>query len=62
MLQIAAESPQRITAPINETVSRNGNIKPLSKRKKTVCDDHFYCPRCECKITSDSLNRGNIEA
>ena len=30
----------------NETVSGNGNIEPLPKRKKTICDDHFYCPRC----------------
>ena len=31
----------------NETVSGNGNIEPLPKRKKTICDDHFYCPRCK---------------
>ncbi len=46
----------------NETVSGNGNIEPLPKRKKTICDDHFYCPRCESQMTSDSPNRGNIEA
>ena len=46
----------------NETISGNGNIEPLPKRKKTISDDRFYCPRCECKMTSDSPNRGNIEA
>ncbi len=46
----------------NETISGNGNIEPLSKRKKTISYHHFYCPRCEGKMTSDSQNRGNVEA
>ena len=46
----------------NETVSGNGNIEPLPKRKKTICDDHFYCPRCENRMLMDSPNRGNIKA
>ena len=46
----------------NETVSGNGNIEPLPKRKKTICDDHFYCPRCENRMSTDSKNRGNVEA
>ena len=46
----------------NETVSGNGNIEPLPKRKKTICDDHFYCPRCENQMIKDSPNRGNVKA
>ena len=46
----------------NETNSGNGNIEPLLKRKKTISDDHFCCPRCENRMTSNSKNRGNIEA
>ena len=46
----------------NETISGNGNIEPLPKRKKKISDDHFYCPRCVNRMTSDSQNRGNIKA
>ena len=46
----------------NETISGSGNVEPLPKRKKTTTDDHFYCPRCEGRMTSDFQNRGNVEA
>ncbi len=39
-----------------------GNIEPLPKHKKTISDDHLYCPIYEGKMATDSQNRGNAEA